>query len=578
MNILGINSNVGASICLVQDGKVVFALQEERLTRKKNQGGLPIESLKYIETHYNDIIQSLDYIALCDEAGTVVQYEDLLKRYHQRFENTSVLPNTRPSILQRIKSRLTKPTASEDARIAEIKAILSSVDLKNTKFQHVRHHLCHAAAAYYGLAKAYERPYLVLTLDGGGDKECATIYLGEKGRLRQVASTPSGNSIGNIYSLITYLLGLKPHEHEYKLMGLAPYVPSQFGKASHDVILKYLSLDEHNGLVFKRSTPEKTTWIGTKLRDDLRYMRFDSIASGLQQATETLVLQWVKNAIQSTGIHDLLLSGGVFMNVKLNQRIAELDEVNSVNVFPSCGDESNAFGAAFYTYAQNTNDTISLPLLQSYATGPNPSFDLESAKSKYKNECRFEQLDNPNQTIADLLAKGEIVARCAGPMEFGARALGNRSLLADPKNPEVIDKINFMIKQRDFWMPFAPAILAEDVGEYLRIPNALRQGSPYMMFSFETTERHHDMLAAIHRADKTARAQIVNRELYPDFHDILTHFKALTGRSVVLNTSFNLHGHPIVTGTEEAIHVLLNSNLEYLIIEDTLITKQQQQK
>ena len=193
---------------------------------------------------------------------------------------------------------------------------------------------------------------MVLTLDGGGGGECASVSIGHRGKLERISSTPSGNSVGNLYSDMTYLLGLKPHEHEYKIMGLEPYVPKQHRGEVLDILRTYLQLDDGEDLTFERLTPENTNWTGRRLAEDLKFKRFDNMAAGLQAFTEEIVLQWVRNAIKHTGISDILLSGGVFMNVKANKLISEMPELRSVNVFPSCGDEANSIGIAFHTYAR----------------------------------------------------------------------------------------------------------------------------------------------------------------------------------------------------------------------------------
>lgn len=574
MNILGVNTNAAASVCLMADGKILIAVQEERFSRIKNHGGFPELSLNYLCQHFPHIMKNLDSVAFSDEHCEFVTHTDLANQYHQRFENWDALPaDFNPTLFQRISNKFTNPfqskTGSEHPE-SRFRRYFKDQNMESPQYVYVKHHISHAAAAYHGLAKDWNKPYLVLTLDGGGDGESATVNIGEQGKLRTIVSTPSSVSVGHLYSNITYMLGCKPHEHEYKIMGLAPYVQDKYGKPVKDILSKFIFLSK-DGLTFEKSTEEKTSWLGKTLKKELQFHRFDNIASGLQQFTEELLLQWVKNCIQHTGIRDLLLSGGVFMNVKVNKLIAEMDEVNSVNVFPSCGDESNCFGSAFYTY---TNEAQKFPMFDVFTLGPNAGDDLEAAMKQYKDQCEFTKLDDPNYKVAELLSKGHIVARCSGGMEFGARALGSRSLLADPKNHEVVEQINFLIKQRDFWMPFAPAILIEDADQYIKVSHGTKDYiSPYMMFAFDTTERYHDLIAAIHLADKTARAQMVNKEYYPDFHQILTHFRSITGRSVVLNTSFNLHGYPIVIGAMDSIDILLRTTLQYLVIEDWLITK-----
>lgn len=587
MKILGINAGFGASICLLEQGRVRFAIEEERLTRVKNGGGFPSNALAYAAQHHRDFMGSLDAVGICNLTDQVVVMSDVLASYHRRFQK-----DTRPGwrkMLSRgrnVASRLMPYEVKQWLRprqarhqtaglVAETRKCLPELRLSDDKFRRLRHHDCHAAAAYYGLARDWDKPYLVLTLDGGGDRECASVNIGRGGRLERIAVTESGASVGGLYSALTYLLGFKPHEHEYKIMGLAPYTPGHYGDKVYEILSRYLRLDSDKGLTFQRSIPEKLGNAVPRFAADLAYTRFDNIAVGLQRFTEDIVCKWVGNAIRETGIRDLLLSGGVFMNIKMNKKIAEMSEVASVDVFPSCGDESNAFGIAFYIEA---SEGRAKPRLDNYCTGPAPDYDLEQAKRTYGNQLKFETLANPNETIARLIADGHIVGRCAGSMEFGARALGNRSLLADPTGPRVVERINYLIKQRDFWMPFAPAVLAEDARNYLHVPSSLPSDiSPYMMFGFETIEEHRPaMMAALHKSDLTARAQIVDAARYPGFHAVISAFKALTGRSVVLNTSFNLHGSPIVMGCMDAIHVMLNSDLEYLVVENTLVTRRAQ--
>lgn len=579
MNILGINTGLGASVCLLQSGRIRIAIEEERLTRTKNGGGFPDLSLKYLQTHYGDVLDNLDIVAICDLEDQVMAMDELLDRYHRRFH-----PDGQPawkkvghkalsaSIPEPVKRTL-RPAPQSIDLVSLVRAGLPEIDLPDSKFRRLLHHDCHAAAAYYGLAPDMDRPYLVMTLDGGGDRECGSISIGCNGRLERVTSIGSAGSVGGLYSAITYLMGFKPHEHEYKIMGLAPYTPEHYGDGVYAVLSDYLQLDDDKGLVFESRIPEKLGNAGLRYAEDLKYARFDNLAVGLQRFTEDMVCQWVRNAIRETGISDVLMSGGVFMNIKMNKKIAEMDEVTSADVFPSCGDETNAFGIAFHVQATEGGGVP--PVFDQFCTGPEPIFDLAEAEGEFSDRLSFEKVNDAPATIARLLAEGHVVARCAGAMEFGARALGNRSILADPTVPRVVERINQMIKQRDFWMPFAPAILAEDARDYLEIPASLPADiSPYMMFGFETIDaKRPEMTAALHKADQTARAQIVDAKRYPGFHAVISEFKKLTGRSVVLNTSFNLHGSPIVMGTYDAIEVMLRSDLDYLMVEDTLITR-----
>ena len=264
------------------------------------------------------------------------------------------------------------------------------------------------------------------------------------------------------------------------------------------------------------------------------------------------------------------------MNVKANALICRLPEVDFFDVFPSCGDESLPFGAVWAHHAGSSGDGGRDLRLKDYYLGPDADYDLREALKEFEGKLHFYSLEFPERVAAKLLAEGKIVARCAGRMEFGARALGNRSILADPSDYTVIPTINKMVKKRDFWMPFAPAILREGAEKYIEIPGSLPQDhvSPYMMVTFDTTDRRDEFVAGTHNYDGTARAQIVLKEMNPRFHDIIGAFSELQDKTVILNTSFNLHGFPIVMGSRDAMDVMLNSAIEYLVLNDRLVTKE----
>ncbi|MEM4247857.1 MAG: carbamoyltransferase C-terminal domain-containing protein [Candidatus Nanoarchaeia archaeon] len=212
---------------------------------------------------------------------------------------------------------------------------------------------------------------------------------------------------------------------------------------------------------------------------------------------------------------------------------------------------------------------------EDFCIGPDGSEDIESARKKYSDKVSFTYFENINDKIVELLIQRKIVARCSGKMEFGARALGNRSILAAPDDVRIINKINAAIKKRDFWMPFAPAVLEDKLESVATVPKTLQNCmSPYMMFTFDVKPEMADkIIAGVHQADKTARAQTVNPRIYPEFYDIISRFYATTGIPAVLNTSFNLHGFPIVLGASDAVDVYLNSELDYLIVGNWLISR-----
>jgi carbamoyltransferase len=480
MRILGINIGIGPSVCLLDDGELVFAIEEERLSREKGEMGFPTLNLQYLEQHWRSFIATCDAIAFANKHIAVFDRKSFLARCDARYRDRGLVERTRDAFWrarQYGKKALAADTSIQGSEtLTRVREAAPSLVVANDRVFQIGHHDCHAAAAYFGLARTKDKPFLVLTLDGGGDADCATVQIGEQGRLRRIATTPSGNSIGNIYSNVTYLLGMTPHEHEYKLMGLAAYVEDKHKRELSDVFRQFVDLDARNPLVFTRSVSERTTWATRLLDEALKRRRFDNIAGALQFYTEDLVLRWVRAAIYETGVPDLLLSGGVFMNVSMNKSIALLPEVRSLNVFPSCGDETNSMGAAFAVHAQLKGE---FPRFGRFTLGPDADDDMEALERDYGDRCHFEPRTDMAQRTAELLASGKIVARCEGSMEFGARALGNRSVLADPRTPDAVEKINATIKHRDFWMPFAPAILAEDLEKYVVVPESLPKDNPH---------------------------------------------------------------------------------------------------
>jgi carbamoyltransferase len=293
---------------------------------------------------------------------------------------------------------------------------------------------------------------------------------------------------------------------------------------------------------------------------------------------EDLLLQWARLMRARYGGERLALGGGVFMNVKANMRLASEEWVRDLFVFPSCGDESNAIGAAYLGYldacARAGVDAKPAPLGPAYLGPAIDDAEVEEVvrRRDLAGRHRVSEPDRMEERIADLLVSDGVVARCAGRMEFGARALGNRSILANPSDHRVVGLINRMIKNRDFWMPFAPSVLRERESDYLVNPKAL--ASPYMMLAFPTNPKRRDeIIAAVHPQDGTARAHIVDEPWNPGYHRVIREFERRTGIGAVLNTSFNLHGEPLVGSPVDAVETFERSGLPHLALGRFLISK-----
>jgi len=588
MIILGINASHTATACLLVDGEIKACISEERISRIKGQGGLPVKAIREVfritgcqpsavdmvffgfkdpkvnssfaslrgtrenlpveeNIFFNKIKKALWYLKeelLVNIPWTRVLYNNVFPIFYKSLDRT---------LFQNLLSTVEKETG-----------------ISKEKIRFADHHTAHVYSAIFTAPLFGKKPLLCLTLDGMGDGYCSTVSTVKNKHIKFLAKTPQGNSLGELYSFVTYYLGMKMGEHEYKVMGLAPYTDP---KNAEKLFLKLKKLIWiNNDLTF--STKVHSFVFHKILPKIFEHERFDNIAAAIQLLTERLLMEWVEKAVKLTGVHDLVCAGGVFMNVKANQKILELPVVNSLYVVPSSGDETTAIGAAFWGYDKLGGEWNNIKSLEHLYLGTDYSnADIaEEIKKINKKKYQVKEVKHIEKEVAKLLSKGSVVARFYGPMEFGARALGNRSILAHPANLDSIREINETIKSRDFWMPFAPSVLQEKQDDYFKNPK--RYPANFMSITFTSTNKgKQDLKAAIHQYDFTLRPQIVRKEVNPSYHRIITEFLKLTGIGAVLNTSFNLHGYPIVMSPKDALEVLKNSGLKYLAISDFLVCK-----
>lgn len=584
MLVLGISDSHNSTAALYGDGRLRAAVAEERLLREKNWMGFPRRSIEECLRISGRELQEVDLVALTGLA-TPFPYptrEAIINAFRGVNGNGQKFHRARRAIVESVYQgpvrdlyRSTSFWKNRDRerhrrRIADVLAL----GVPEDKVVIVEHHLAHASAAYYGWAN-FDEDILVLTNDGGGDSLCATVNIGRAGQLERIAAVHWWESVGMIYAMTTCILGMVPLEHEYKLMGMAPYAGVKGTEQVFQDLMKLFDFDGPEGIVWKR-TGDLPEAFGSYeyLRRLFELRRFDAVCGGLQRFIEEFITQWVRNCIKATGIRKVALAGGLFMNVKLNKTIMELPEVEDLFVYPSCGDETNAMGSAYQAYAQHA-DYRTMTSLRDLYTGPEyTDGEIQRAIDEYSfnNQVSVKQADDIEGEVAELLAKGEVVARFKGREEFGARAMGNRSILADPAQPDVVKVINDAIKSRDFWMPFAPSVLDRREKDY--VVNSKNIPAPYMIIAFDSTERVSEFRAACHPYDLTIRPQVVFREWNPSYYDLLEKFESITGRGIILNTSFNLHGYPIVSRPQDALHVLDQSGLNWLAIGNFLLRKQ----
>lgn len=427
----------------------------------------------------------------------------------------------------------------------------------------------HAATAYYG--PGADSDALVITADGAGDSLCSTVSIPDThGNLKRLATIGESHSVGNLWSVITALLSMVPLEHEYKLMGMAPYAEGDRADRAKALFSQAFQTSENGSWKRAKGVPDMM-FSYEYWRKKLEFTRFDHVCAGLQAFTEEFLTSWVRGWLQRTGRRKVRLSGGVFMNVKLNKCIAELPEVDDLFVFPSCGDETNSFGAAWALMADR-GEAERIEALKTLYLGPDPKSDDYSLSAMKARELGWQVTTPPviEEAIAELLVRGEVVARVSGREEFGARSLGNRAILADPSRTDVVKIVNKAIKCRDFWMPFAPSVIAEHADRHVHNPKNL--AAHYMILAFDSRNTQ-EVQAACHPEDATIRPQIVTREGNPAYHRLLVEFHNRTGRGTILNTSLNIHGEPIVSSPGDAIGVMQRSGLNHLALGQYLISK-----
>jgi carbamoyltransferase len=571
MDIIGLHIGHNSTVSLMRGGAFLEVISEERFAYEKNIAGFPGMALAYLMKKY-DVDAKDAIVALAGESpgslkDTYTKNKDKKNYVNNRwfeltYENPWVYGLARPYI------GLNRSKGSKGAT-EEFEAHLKGLGFSTNNLVYVPHHTAHA---YSPLALGQYEDATVLTLDGGGDGLRSTVWE-KKGEMRKLAETSTVHSPGVLYSCVTEHLGMRNLEHEYKVMGLAAYVREEYAQPLLDDFSKVLKVRE-DGLGFEAAFP--TSRFAVYLEREHRGSRFDNVACASQKLTENLMLKWARNCIEKTGISTVAASGGVFMNVKANMVLASQEEFEDIFFTPSGGDESNAIGAAYYAYIHKaqkkhgTSTRVREIYLGAEFTNAQVEDYLKEGKAKEKYKVEFHS--DIEGTIAELLAKGEIVARFAGRCEFGARALGNRSILGDPSKMDTFYTVNDQIKKRDFWMPFAPSMLDSRADEY--IENPLSRDAPYMVLGFESTPLgRKNFTAALHHGDWTLRPQIVKKDWNPGYYKLLSEFESLTGIGGTMNTSFNLHGKPIATTPEQAMHVFENSGLEFLALENWMISK-----
>ncbi|MEF1172708.1 carbamoyltransferase C-terminal domain-containing protein [Vibrio sinaloensis] len=592
MIVLGIYDGHNASVALSVDGEIVCAVQEERFTKRKNETGFPEKAVRYVVDKFELSNDNIDIVAMStiertdinnikypiDAVFDVKDHLDMMNDYwkpklagedfpkdyvkkvfEEKFSNQKNFYNIPDEFyqlpLEEIQEKVIEVTISDVAEFLQ-------VDRSKVKFYD--HHTCHAMYGYFANVAKKDKT-VAITVDAYGDYRNQTVWKIENDKF-ELVSESSQCEIARLYRMVTLYLRMKPLEHEFKVMGMAPYAKDKYSDAVVEIFEDLLQFDGMN--IVHKNRPSN---LYEFLNEKLQYFRFDNIAGGIQRYTENMLLELFTRVGKETGFTNFVFSGGVAMNVKASKALGELDCVDDLFVAGSASDESQSIGACYF--ANYENNVENKPLVNLYLGTENSDDEISSYIKEHNLEEKYIISEATNAKVAQLLADGEVVSRVSGKMEFGSRALGNRSILADPSNPGIIQHINELIKGRDFWMPFAATVLDTYVDSYL--VNEKNFDSRYMAVAMDTKkERLNEIKAGTHPYDETIRPQIITEEQNEGYYDLISEFAKLTGIGALLNTSYNLHGLPVVNDIADAMHVFENSGLRHLILNDVLLSKQ----
>jgi len=601
--IIGINWEQNSTAALMISGKIAGCVSEERFSRIKNDERYPIKSINWLL--YSNGLTKKDVTDVCFISKDWSPTYSLVRHYtnftikdyleeQQRIWYPRLYLKKKVSFLSTFKKkidfnqfpgkafwkRVTKNMGDENDHNSNEKikklgkkirseVIQKHLGIQSSRIHFVDHSSGHAFYAYFS-SRNINKKKLVITLDAWGDNinYSAKIFrkINQKIEVKNIVSGPNF-IIGRLYRYVTLILGLKPNEHEYKVMGLAPYCKDQYYQKVLKTFLNFQDIKNYKFIFLKKP---KDFYFDIKKKLDGE--RFDSIAGGLQKYTEILISKWIAKLVSNFKVYDLCLAGGVGMNVKNNLIIGNLKKVKNLFIPPSPDDSSQAMGACYSHYIKKYNK-IPKPLENAYLGYKINEKDVKKLIKKIDRKKFLISNKNIISETVKLLRSEKIIARCVGKGEFGARSLGNRSILADPSNQNIKKIINEKVKNRDFWMPFAASVLKDHAKKYFVIKSRTENYN-YMTNCLETTPMGRKKLsAAIHPYDYTCRPQIIEKGQNKEFEKIISEFGRFSGVYALLNTSFNLHGFPIVNDVEDAWNVFLKTNIDGLLLENYLILK-----
>ncbi|MCN4144598.1 MAG: carbamoyltransferase [Thiohalomonas sp.] len=572
--------NHDPSAALFIDGKLVAAAEEERFIRDKHaKGKMPLEATRFCLDYAGISADQIDIVAVPYaeiDLSTAARWH-----YARRYWYAP----------DRALDALFNGNRRYRRYVGYIKAMCETVGINWDKiqFESLEHHLAHASSAYH--LSGFKEKTAIMGIDGKGEYATTFFGYGENGKIHKIKEFYDPDSLGGVYGAMTEYLGFEMLDGEFKVMGMAPY-----GDPDKYDFSRLIALEEtSNGLEFKVNTQlvnvigtrrykengqgyyfsqKLIDWLGPKREGDEIDDPYIDYAASMQKLFEEISLKlmdyYLGDIIKETG--KIAFAGGAALNVKLNQKIIARDEVKELFVQPAASDAGTAIGAASYVIAARG---IELEKMEHVFLGPEfTNEECISACEHYKTDdaqaVNFEQINEVPKTIAKILADGNPVSWFQGRMEFGPRALGGRSILGCPSVPGVADRINEQIKFRERWRPFCPSMLDTVAPIMLKTDHP----APFMTFTFEVNDGWAEHVPEVLHEDGTARAHAVKESVNPRYYALLKEVEVLTGNGVVLNTSLNRRGEPVVCTPEDALNMFYGSDLQYLIMQDILVTKE----
>lgn len=555
-----------SAAALLRDGEIVAMAEEERFAREKHTLAFPAHAIRYCLDEAGISIDDVDYIAY--------YWDPSLHVADQMWHIIRYLPRS----LGLVRSRLGQnflPMVRLDHTLRNNLGL--SARSKVHQIHRIEHHAAHAASTF--LLSPFEEA-AILSVDAVGEWASTWFGIGEGNSLRKLGEVGFPHSVGMLYGSVTEYLGFHFASGEGKVMGLAPYGDPKVYLPEFRKIVRLepegrFSLDMS---YFEYHLYGRGHWVSDKFarvfgpprrREEPIEKRHEDVAAALQRITEEVSLHMAEHLHAVTGKRNLCIAGGVGLNSVMNGRILQHGPFEEIFIQPAANDAGTAIGAALWVHSC----LLGLPrppAMEHAYWGPTfTDEEIAATLARYDGRLVYRQLDDPARAGAEIIARGEILGWFQGRMEFGPRALGNRSILADPRWPEMKDLLNARVKHREPFRPFAPSVLEERTGEYFTVDHL----SPFMILVFDVRPEKRALVPAITHVDGTGRVQTVSRETNPRYWALISEFERLTGVGLVLNTSFNVMGEPIVCQPHEAIECFLNTGIDRLIIGDYLVEK-----